>query len=102
MLCNSGRGHARGCEALLWDLKGALGLLARYRVRRKVSKRGQVSAYHRRIEAGRQHGGCWVYVGLDAQTAEWVLSDAQGAEIRRRPAPELTEQTLMGLALSGS
>jgi len=54
------------------------------------------------MEAGRQHGGCWVYVGLDAQTVEWLISDARGAEFRRRPAAELTEQTLLKLALSGS
>jgi hypothetical protein len=102
MLCNSGRGYARGCEALVWELSGALGLLARYQVRRKVSKRGQVSVYHRQIEVGSQHGGCFVYVGLDARTAEWVISEAQGRELRRRPAPELTQQTLQNVRLSGS
>jgi hypothetical protein len=99
-LCHSGRGYARGCEALLWDLQEALGFLSGYQVRRKVSKRGQVSAYHRLIQVGSEHGGCWVYLGLDAQTAEWVIRDVPGQEMRRRPAPEFTAEAVMTLAVA--
>jgi hypothetical protein len=98
-LWHSGRGYSEGWERYCWDLGQALSLLARYRVRRKVSKRGQVSGYHRLIQVGQQHGGVWAYLGLDAGTAEWVISDVQGQEIRRRPAPELTQEAV-GLALA--
>jgi len=101
-LCHSGRGYTWGWEQLVWDWKESLGLLARYRVRRKVSARGQVSAYHRLIQVGQQHGGSWVYLGLDAETGEWVISDVQGGEIRRRPAPELSQEAVMNLRVSGT
>jgi hypothetical protein len=100
MLCHSGRGYCRGWEQAVWDRGAALGFLGRYRVRRKVSRRGQVSAYHRLIQVGQQHGGRWAYLGLDAQTAEWVISDAQGHEIRRRPAPEFTQEAIVNLEVA--
>jgi hypothetical protein len=96
-LLHSGRGYSRGFEGLMWDLRQALGLLARHRVRRKVSLRGQVSLYHRLIEAGRACGGSWVWVQMDAETAQWVLSDAEGKELRRRPAPQFTREAIMAL-----
>jgi hypothetical protein len=100
MLSHSGRGYTEGWERYCWELEGALSLLARYRVLRKVSERGQVSAYHRRIEVGREHGGQQAYLGLDAQTLEWLIRDVEGREIRRRPARELTREAIVGLALA--
>jgi hypothetical protein len=96
-LWHSGRGYSEGWERHCWDLRGALSLLARYKVRRKVSGQGQVSAYHRLIRAGGEHAGCWVYPGLDARTAEWVISGVGGEEICRRPAPGLTREAIVGL-----
>ena len=101
MLLHSGRGYSRGWERYVgWDLGGALAFLAGYRVRRKVSKRGQVSAYHRLIQVGQEHGGCWVYLGLDGRTVEWVISDVKGAEVRRRPAPEFTPEAVVNMAVA--
>jgi hypothetical protein len=101
-LCHTGRGYTRGWEDLVWDLRGALGLPARYRLRRKVSARGQVSAYHRLIQVGEPYGGSWVYLGMDAPSGEWLVTDAHGGEIRRRPAPEFTQQSVMNLEVTGS
>jgi hypothetical protein len=96
-LLHSGRGYCRGWEEAVWDLHEALRWLGRYRVLRKVSERGQVSLYHRLVEVGRAHGGARVYARLDAEAAEWVISDTEGRELRRRPAPQFTRQAVMGL-----
>jgi hypothetical protein len=99
-LCHSGRGYCLGWERQVWDLKEALRFLGRYRVRRKVSTRGQVSLYHRLIQVSAEHGGGWVYVALDPETVEWVVTDVQGQELRRRPAPEFTAEALLTLSVA--
>lgn len=97
LLWHSGRGYSLGWERLGWELSEALELLGRYRVRRKVSKRGQVSAYHRLIQVGQGYGEGWVYLGLDPRTAEWVVSGLDDQEIRRWPARGLTQEAIVGL-----
>jgi hypothetical protein len=101
-LCHTGRGYCRGWEEQVWDLTEALRFLAEYRVRRKVSRRGQVSLYHRLVQVGPEQGGAWVYVQMDPATVEWVIWDAAGQELRRRPAPQFSRQAIMGLAVSRS
>ena len=99
-LRRSSRGYCRGWEDQVWDLGAALGWLAQHRARRRVSQRGQVSLYHGRAEVGRPYAGQWVYVQLDAAAVEWVVSDEQGREIRRRPAPQFTREAVMALAVA--
>jgi hypothetical protein len=99
-LLHSGRGYSEGWEQMVWDANLALRFLEGYRVRRKVSCRGQVSVYHRLIEVGRERIQTWVYVGMDAQTVEWVIWDVDGTEVRRRPAPQFTAQALRHLAVA--
>jgi hypothetical protein len=98
-LLHSGRGYCLNWEKQVWEMGEALRFLGRYQVRRKVSKRGQVSAYHRLIEVGRQYSEQWVYLGMDGQSGEWVIRDVQGQEIRRRPAPQLTAEAIVGLVV---
>lgn len=96
-LLHSGRGYCLGWEKQVWDLGQALRFLGRYKVRRLVSKRGQVSVYHRLIQVGAEYGESWVYVQMDPQRVEWVISDVQGKEIRRRPAPQFTAEAIISL-----
>jgi hypothetical protein len=96
-LLHSSRGYCPGWEEQVWDLGEALRWLGQHRVRRKVSQRGQVSLYHGRAEVGRQRGGQWVYVRMDAEAAQWVISTPEGHELRRRPAPQFTREALMAL-----
>jgi hypothetical protein len=102
-LLHSGRGYTRTWEGWVWDLGEALRFLGRFRVRRKVSCVGQVSVYHRLIRAfdvkQAQGGaaGTWVYVGLDPDAVEWVVSDVGGKELRRQAAPQLTRQAVLDL-----
>jgi hypothetical protein len=99
-LLHSGRGYCLGWEERVWDLREALRLLARYRVRRKVSSRGQVSVYHRLIQVSAEQGEAWVYVALDPEAVEWVITDVQGQELRRRPAPEFTAEAIRTLRVA--
>jgi hypothetical protein len=96
-LLHSGRGYCLGWERQVWDLNESLRFLGRYRVRRKVSKRGQVSLYHRLVQVGADCGGAWVYVQMAPQTLEWVISDVEGKELRRRPAPQFTAEAIVAL-----
>jgi hypothetical protein len=99
-LLHSGRGYCLSWEKLVWDLGEAMRLLGNYQVRRKVSKRGQVSAYHRLIQVGQPYGENWVYLRMDPEKVEWVISDVQGKEIRRRPAPQFTAEAIVGLSVA--
>lgn len=99
-LLHSGRGYRRGWEEAVRDLGEALRWLGRHSVTRKVSERGQVSLYHRLVEVGRGRGGAKVSVRLGAGSAEWVISDAGGQEVRRRPAPQFTREAVMALAVA--
>jgi hypothetical protein len=96
-LLHSGRGYNRLWEEQVWDVQEALRFLGRYRVRRKVSGRGQVSVYHRLIRASAERAGEWVYVQMDAQTVEWVISDVAGQPLWRRPAPQFTAEAIRAL-----
>lgn len=99
-LAHSGRGYSRTWEKYGWDLSAALQLLASYQVRRTVRKRGQVTLYNRPIEVGEAYARSEVDVQLDAATVQWVISDLQGQEIRRRPAVGLTEEAVRTLEIA--
>jgi len=99
-LCHSGRAYVKGCEGWLWELDQALQLLGETTVRRKVSKRGQVSAYHRLIQGGAEYGGQVMRLRLDAASREWVIGGEKGNEIRRRPANELTSEAIQNLKVA--
>jgi transposase InsO family protein len=99
-LSHSGRGYSRTWEKYGWDLPAALALLANYRVRRKVVRRGQIWLYNRQIQVGEAYAGSEVDVQLDAASVQWVITDLQGQEIRRRPAVGLTEESLRTLSFA--
>jgi hypothetical protein len=99
-LINSGRGYTRSWEEYAWDWQAALALLASYQVSRKVGKSGQVWLYSRTIEVGDAYAGSEVEVQLHVPSVQWVISDLQGQEIRRRPAVGLTEEAVRSLAVA--
>jgi transposase InsO family protein len=106
-LLHSGRGYCRRWEEMVWDLGQAWELLARFRLRRKVSRWGQVSMYHRLIcfasgEALKRYAGSWVYVGFAGTSAEWVITDLEGRELHRRPAPHFSRDAITTLQISNS
>jgi hypothetical protein len=99
-LLSSGRGYSRGWEKYGWGLQAALSLLGGYQVRRKVSKRGQVTLYNRKLHVGETYAGSEVDVRLDAPVVQWVATDLRGQEIRRVGAVEITEESVRGLSLT--
>jgi hypothetical protein len=99
-LCHSGRGYVMGCESWLWELNPALEFLAEFAMQRKVSKRGQISAYHRLLQVGSAYGGRMVGLQLDASSQEWVIRDETRSEIRRWPANELSSEAIRSLKVS--
>ena len=99
-LLHSGRGYSGSWEKYGWDLSAALALLANYQVRRKVAKSGQVWLYNRKIYVGEAYARAEVDVRLDAASVQWVISDPQGQEIRRRPPLGLTEESLRTLSFA--
>jgi transposase InsO family protein len=107
-LIHSGRGYSRSWEEVVWDLGEALHFLGRFRVRRKVSGVGQVSVYRRliqavpRSQAEQGYAEVWVYVGVDPQTVQWVVSDVDGHELHRQPARLFSRQAIVNLELSNS
>ena len=46
---------------------------------------------------GADYGGAWVYVQMAPETLEWVISDVEGKELRRRPAPQFTAEAIVAL-----
>jgi hypothetical protein len=108
LLLHSGRGYTRLWEEVFWELPLALAFLGQFKVRRKISCVGQVSAYHRLIravskasaEAG--YAGTWVYLGFDPQAVEWLISDVEGNELNRQQAPHFSRQAIVTLQISNS
>jgi hypothetical protein len=98
MLLNSGRGYSPGWEKYGWDWQAALGLLADYQARRRVSVGGQVSLYNRSIYVGTAYVGSEVDVQLDAASVEWVISNVTGGQISRSRAAGLTEESVRDLS----
>jgi hypothetical protein len=107
-LLHSSRGYSRFWEEWVWDLGEALGLLERFRVRRKVSCVGQVSVYHRLLravsieQAKAGYAGCWVEVGFDAARREWVIGSMQGEPLARHPATQFSREAITTLQVSNS
>jgi len=105
-LLHSGRGYSRSWQEAVWDLGEALRFLGQFRLPRKSNGVGQVSVYHRLIQAvphsqaKQGYAGRWVYVGVDPQTVEWVVSDLDGQELRRQPARQFSREAIVNLELS--
>jgi hypothetical protein len=99
-LLHSGRGYGPGWETVCWSLERALTWLANFAVRRKVSKDGKVSLYDRRHSVGQAFAGQEVVVCLSVETLEWVVATPEGTELRRLPAPQLSQENIVNLRVS--
>lgn len=99
-LPHSGRCYSKAWEKREWSLKLVLEHLAAYSVLRRVDRKGQVSIYNRSHYVGQQHSGRDIYVMLDPIDTEWVFSTAEGMQLRRKPAEEITRERVMRLQVS--
>jgi hypothetical protein len=100
-LRHSGRAYRPRQEPRQWQLQRVLGHLAGYAVKRRVDGTGLVSIYDRSYYVGALHRGKEVYVQLDPQTREWLVSDRNGQGLRTQPAVGMDAETIRTLRLPG-
>lgn len=98
-LAHSPRHYARQDEGSLWQLDRVVEHLSEYVIRRKVDPQGKIRVYNTPRSVGRDRGGRWVWVSLDAEERRWVIADERGLEIRRVEAPEVSREAIMGLKM---
>jgi hypothetical protein len=101
-LAHSGRAYDPQREEQAWDLGRALAFLADLTAERRVGADGKVSLYDRPRSVGRAWAGQVVYVTLDAETREWVVSAADGRTARRLRADELSRERIVSLTVARS
>jgi hypothetical protein len=94
-LRHSGRPYTRAWEERAWDLRRVEEHLAEYVAVRRVSCGGHVGVYDQPRYVGRQYLGQYVQVQYDPQAHGWLISDAQGRELRRHSAPEISRDLLV-------
>lgn len=99
-LLHSGRGYAEGIEEHLWDIEPVWRWLGGCQVRRKVAPSGKISVYDWGRLVGKEHSGQQVWLGLDAQAQEWVVTSQAGAELCRLPALEISRANILNLCVS--
>ena len=92
--------YTRASEPQLWRLERVGAYLAEGRWPRLVSKIGQVTLYGQPYGIGHKHAGKQVWVRLDAQTYEWVVLAAEGEELARRKAEQLTAEAICQLRVA--
>jgi hypothetical protein len=101
-LAHSGRSYSRAWERKHWDLGRVVEHLSAYAVPRRVDRTGNLSLYNRNQYVGVLHADKTVFVMFDPQCREWLFTDQQGKELRRRPASEITQQTITALQVPGN
>jgi hypothetical protein len=100
-LAHSGRPYQREHEEPLWEWSRVAAHLSLYVVTRRVDSAGQISLYDRGHYVGKMHEGKTVFVMYDPDLSEWVISDNEGRQLRRRPAEQLTRERVMALKVKG-
>lgn len=96
-LRHSGRKYHEGREGALWSWPRVCEHLGGYAVDRRVDSSGKIGLYHDKVYVGAVLRGRPVIVQFDAQTAEWVVADRQGAELCRRPLTQFDSHSLRAL-----
>lgn len=87
-------------EAETWRLERVKEYLAQGCWRRKVNKVGQITIYRRVLSVGHAYRGRTVLVTLDPLTNEWVIQEANGNELARHQATEITTARICNLEVS--
>lgn len=99
-LAHSGRGYTPAWEEAHWSLAAVAAHLAGYAVPRRVNSSGAVSVYNRNHYVGKIHIGKDIYVMFDPEAFEWIFVDGEGRQLRSRPAPEISRETIIGLEVT--
>jgi len=91
------RPYSKTWEKRHWDLELVLAHMSEYSAIRHVDRKGRVSVYNRHHCVGAAHQGTYIYVFLDPIDREWVFATAEGVQIRRKIAEEITRDRIMKL-----
>ncbi len=87
-------------EAATWRLERVQDYLAQGCWRRKVNKVGQITLYRRALPVGRAYRHREVLASFDPATNEWVVQEANGKELARHQASEITAERICALEVS--
>jgi hypothetical protein len=74
--------------------------MAEYCAVRHVDRKGRVSLYNRSHYVGTAHHGKDIYVLLDPEDHEWVFTTAEGVQLRRKAAEEITRDRIIKLQVT--
>lgn len=96
-LIHSGRPFDAAWERANWSWKAVLSRLATTPVARRVDCSGKIGLYHEKLYVGTVNRGKEVVLQLDAESAEWSISDQAGVELCRRPLKQLDAERLRQL-----
>jgi hypothetical protein len=96
-LAHSGRPYSQAGEGSAWDWGAVLRYLGGTAVGRRVDGCGKVGVYHTKPYVGKVNAGREVVLQFDAQGVEWVVSEASGRELCRRPLTQLDPASLQTL-----
>jgi hypothetical protein len=99
-LCQNARSYSKEQENQQWHLQQVYDYLAKGLWPRLVSKIGQITVYGKPYRVGRAYVHQQVFLRLDAATGEWIIQDANGHEIIRHPAQQITTERICGLSVS--
>jgi hypothetical protein len=94
------RPYSKTWEKRTWDIERVLTHMADHNALRQVDSKGQVSVYGRNHYVGKKHHGQGIYVYLDPVDREWVFATAQGAQLRRKAAEEITRERILKLQVT--
>lgn len=101
-LAHSGRGYDPVADRDRCDFAAVLAHLAGYAVPRQVDRSGTISVWNRTHYVGPGQAGRSVWVRLDPLEVQWVIAAADGAQLRVKPAKELTPRAILDLQLVGA
>jgi transposase InsO family protein len=94
------RPYSKTWEKRHWDLELVLAHMSEYSAVRHVDRKGRVSVYNRHHCVGAAHQGKSIYVFLDPVDREWVFATAEGVQIRRKVAEEITRARIVNLQVT--
>lgn len=95
-LSHSGRGYTPEWESHHWDWPRVREHLSHCVVSRRVDGCGKIGHWGGKLYVGRQHRGKDVYVQLDPDRLEWIVSSVTGEQLRTVPF-DLTPDDLRDL-----
>lgn len=99
-LAHSGRAYTPEWEERNWSLEAVANHLARFTGRRWAGATGSISVYNRTLYIGVANKNKDVHVTFDPLAYEWVISDAEGRQLSRRAASEISRERIMELAVT--